>query len=219
MSDWKFGRRHGHCAACERAFAEDEAHVSALVIQAEEPQREDVCLECWGQREASEQLFWWRTHHRVGKKRGLALNLEALEAFFLVLEDKTDQTLRELRYILCLILMRKRRLKIVRILRSKEGEAMLVRRPRRKESLRVWVFDFSAERMEELRVKLVRIFDGDEGDLIGAVQADEEPPEPEDEGDEGDPTSLEAPEVDTEDAEDEDATESSPPEQAQATPA
>ena len=175
MSDWKFGRRHGHCAACERAFAEDEAHVSALVIADEEPQREDVCLECWGQREASEQLFWWRTHHRVGKKRGLALNLEALEAFFLVLEGKTDRTLRELRYILCLILMRKRRLKLVRILRSKEGEAMLVRRPRRKESLRVWVYDFSAERMEELRLKLVRIFDGDEGDLLGQAQPEGEP--------------------------------------------
>jgi len=174
LSDWKFGRRHGHCAACERAFAEDEAHVSALVIAEAEPQREDVCLECWGGRAASEQLFWWRTHHRVGKKRGLALNLEALEAFFLALEDKTDQTLRELRYILCLILMRKRRLKIVRILRAKEGEAMLVRRPRRKESLRVWVFDFSPERMEELRVKLVRIFDGDEGDLLATGQGEQE---------------------------------------------
>lgn len=170
MSDWKFGRRHGQCAACEREFAADEAHVSSLVIEAEEPQREDVCLDCWQAREAGQQLFWWRTHHRVGKQRGLALNLEALEAFFLALEGKTDRTLRELRYILCLILMRKRRLKIVRILRTKEGEAMLVRRPRRKESLRVWVFDFSPERMEELRIKLVRIFDGDEGDLLGTAE-------------------------------------------------
>ena len=155
------------------------------MIAEEEPQREDVCLECWGQRAASEQLFWWRTHHRVGKQRGLALNLEALEAFFLALEDKTDQTLRELRYILCLILMRKRRLKIVRILRSKEGEAMLVRRPRRKESLRVWVYDFSPERMEELRGKLVRIFDGDEGDLLASGH----------EGQEADPPTFEAPEA------------------------
>lgn len=170
MSDWKFGRRQGGCTACERPFSEDEAHVSSLVIAAEEPQRDDVCLECWAEREEDEQLFWWRTHHRVGKKKGLALNLEALEAFFLALEGKQDQTLRELRYILCLILMRKRRLKIVRILRGKSGEAMLVRRPRRKESLRVWVYDFAPERMEELRIKLVRIFDGDDGDLIGTAE-------------------------------------------------
>ena len=175
MSDWKFGRRHGQCESCQREFAADEAHVSALVIEAEEPQREDVCLECWQSREVAETLFWWRTHHRVGKKRGLALNLEALEAFFLALEDKQDRTLRELRYILCLILMRKRRLKIVRILRGKEGEAMLVRRPRRKESLRVWVYDFSPERMDELRIKLVRIFDGDEGDLLGTAESSTSP--------------------------------------------
>ena len=193
MSDWKFGRRQGGCNACERPFAEDEAHVSSLSIEAEEPQREDVCLECWKDRADDAQLFWWRTHHRVGKKKGLALNLEALEAFFLALEGKQDRTLRELRYILCLILMRKRRLKIVRILRGKQGEAMLVRRPRRKESLRVWVYDFAPERMEELRVKLVRIFDGDEGDLLGtseaapAAEGGEEPAESSEDGPDGDP--------------------------------
>ena len=170
MSDWKFGRRQGGCSGCERPFADEEAHISSLVIEAEEPQRDDVCLECWDQHDPDAQVFWWRTHHRVGKKKGLALNLEALEAFFLALEGKQDQTLRELRYILCLILMRKRRLKIVRILRGKNGEAMLVRRPRRKESLRVWVYDFAPERMEELRVKLVRIFDGDDGDLVGTAE-------------------------------------------------
>ncbi|HKJ24192.1 MAG TPA: hypothetical protein VKB65_05170 [Myxococcota bacterium] len=182
MTDWKFGRRHGQCAGCERAFTEDEAHVSMLSIAGDEPQREDVCLECWTRRETHDEVFWWRTYHRVGKRKGLALNLEALEAFFLALEDKQDRTLRELRYILCLILMRKRRLKIVRIVRGKAGEAMLVRRPRRKEALRVWVFDFSAERMEALRVQLVRIFDGDEGDVVGtseAANSGEGPDEPE----------------------------------------
>ena len=79
------------------------------------------------------------------------------------LEGRSERRLRELRYVLCLLLMRKRRLKIVRILRDAEGESMLVRRPRRQEQLRVFVFDFDAQRMGELREELLRVFDSDEG--------------------------------------------------------
>lgn len=172
MVDWKIGRRGGLCSTCERAFDEDEPHVSTLALRAEELVREDLCQACFAARsgEPSEQIWWWRTRHRTGKKRGLQLDLEAIEGLFLSLEGVTEPRVSELRYVLCLILMRKRRLKIERILRDRDGEAMRVRRPRRKESMRVAVHDFTPERMEDLRVRLVRLFDGDGGeaaDLAG----------------------------------------------------
>jgi hypothetical protein len=71
-----------------------------------------------------------------------------------------------MRYVLCLILMRKRRLKLARVERGAEGEAMLVRRPRREESLRVFVFDFSPERLEELRHELLQVFEGADPALL-----------------------------------------------------
>ena len=187
MADWKIARKGGACHACERSFEEGEAHLSLLFLRADEPLREDLCQSCFearseereavsvGPSDAAPQpeedldLWWWRTRYRGEKRRGLALNVEAIEGLFLALEQRAAQaegtTLSELRYILCLILMRKRRLKIVRILRDRGGEAMTVRRPRRKESLRVAVHDFTPERTEELRTKLVRLFDGDEADL------------------------------------------------------
>ncbi|HVS19585.1 MAG TPA: CRISPR-associated endonuclease Cas2 [Planctomycetota bacterium] len=181
MSTWTFRRRHGACSQCERDFEAGEPHFSALSVEGEQLAREDSCRACWRaleqvpQAERPQWLFWWRTRHEVGRKRGLALNLEAIEALFLGLEGRAEVRLRELRYVLCLLLMRKRRLKIARILRDAEGESMLVRRPRRQESLRVFVYDFDAERMAELREELRRVFDSDEG-LAGlaagsAVQA------------------------------------------------
>jgi hypothetical protein len=169
MSTWTFRRRHGACARCERAFEPDEVHWSALAVAQEQLVREDCCRACWRDLEESAAdgrpawLFWWRTRHEVARKAGLALNLEAIEALFLGLEGRGETRLRELRYVLCLLLMRKRRLKIERIARDEEGESMLVRRPRRQESLRVFVFDFDAARMGELREELRTVFDSEEG--------------------------------------------------------
>lgn len=191
MSSWSFSRRRGQCTACERDFTDGEPHYSALSIEGEELARRDLCRACWKARadERGGLLFWWRTHHEVGRSKGLALNLEAIEGLFLGLEGRAEQRLRELRYVLCLLLMRKRRLKIERIERSAEGESMLVRRPRRKEALRVFVFDFDAERMAELREELRRVFDSDEGlTAVAAGVADGAPAEgdPVGEGDDED---------------------------------
>ena len=178
--DWHITKRGGTCAGCDRAFDEDEPHVSTLVLRSDEPLREDLCQECFAGRpeEPAEELWWWRTRHRVNKKRGLQLDLEAIEGLFLALEKKTAESVSELRYVLCLILMRKRRLKIDRIVRDSSGEAMIVRRPRRKEALRVSVHDFTPERMQDLRGRLMRIFDGDEADVAAGGDGDSVSEEP-----------------------------------------
>ena len=176
MSSWKIRRRRGTCSTCERAFDEGEPHFSMLALRGDELEREDLCRACWRQRPAADatpgvagaestparELFWWRTRHTLARRGGLALNLDALEGVFLGLEGRAEAPLRELRFVLCLLLLRKRRLKIERILRDADGEAMLVRRPRHKEELRVPVFDFPAEKLEELRGRLREIFEGAE---------------------------------------------------------
>ena len=165
MAAWSFHRRRGRCTACERDFADNEAHYSLLLFEGGELARRDLCRSCWKARDTGEMavLFWWRTRHEVAARKGLALNLDAIEGLFLGLEGRPEQRLRELRYVLCLLLLRKRRLKLERIERSPQGEAMLVRRPRRNEALCVFVFDFDAGRMAELREELQRVFDSDEG--------------------------------------------------------
>jgi hypothetical protein len=90
----------------------------------------------------------------------LALNLEALEALFLALAGRNDLRIKELRFLLCLLLMRKRRLKTVRMIRDQGSDAFVVRRPRRQEEFTVFVFDFTPERMAELREELRSIFAG-----------------------------------------------------------
>lgn len=168
MTDWKISKQELVCRSCERVFEEGEAHVSALCVNGEELAREDHCLACWKKRAAARDLFWWRTRHSAEKKRGIALNLEALEALFVRLEGRREVALAELRYVLCLVLMRKRRLKIERVERDDTGEALIVSRPRIKDLLRVAVYDFSPEKIDELRSRLQEVFEGAESDTPDA---------------------------------------------------
>jgi hypothetical protein len=162
MTEWKFTKRQPACRHCQHTFEDTEPHISALAVRGEEVAREDVCLACWKTQLSRGDLFWWRTRHEEGKKRGIALNLEALEALFTRLEGQSTRALAELRYVLCLVLMRKRKLKIERVERDAEGEALIVSRPRRTDLFRVAVFDFSPEKIDELRSRLQEVFEGAE---------------------------------------------------------
>jgi hypothetical protein len=179
MSEWKFRRRQGECGSCQKRFGDGERHVSSLAIVGEDLQRADHCLACFTGIGEADQFFWWHTRHHAGK-RGLQLDLGTLEQLFLQLEGRAEPRVRELRYVLCLLLMRKRRVKLDRVVRGGDGEAMIVHRPRRKEALRVYVFDFQPERLEALK-----------SDLLGLLEGAEPPagadPEAGAEGSEGEP--------------------------------
>jgi hypothetical protein len=174
---WKLKKRTDACSACERTFVEDEPLFSLLAFEAEDVVREDVCRSCFPKRRAAagERLIFWRSRHRVGKK-AVAVDFEALEGLFLALEGRVEVQLRELRYLLALLLMRKKRIKLLKTARKPDGEAMIVRRPRRTDELCVYVFDLTPERAEALRDKLRAIFEGaDLGEILAAPPADDGP--------------------------------------------
>ncbi|MBK7876351.1 MAG: hypothetical protein IPJ77_11445 [Planctomycetes bacterium] len=172
--EWKFRRRDGRCGGCEAEFPESARHASVLAVVGDEVRREDLCVSCWERRAHDTDLFYWFTR-RSKAKSGLVLDLVTLEQLFLQLEGRGERAVRELRYLVALLLMRKRRIKLDRVTRGPDGEAMIVRRPRRKEAFTVFVFDFTAERMNELRQKLVGLFDGAEPSAWLQPQAGEAP--------------------------------------------
>ena len=190
MADWKLSKRREVCGRCERPFGEDEPLFSCLLVRDGDLGREDLCRGCFDAgAEGREDLIFWRGRYRVGKK-AFAVDFEALEALFLALEEREDQALRELRYLLALLLMRKKRLKLLRTARRDGEEAMVLRRPRRTEELLVFVYDLSPDRAEELRGKLRSIFEGaaleellagpaEGGDDSGPGEAADAPVEPE----------------------------------------
>lgn len=179
MTEWKLAHRRAACATCERAFEAGEPHVSSLALDGESLVREERCLSCW-RALAAPALFWWRTRQRTEKRRGLGLDLEALEALFVRLQGRVEPALSELRYVLCLILLRKRRLTIERVVRDSERESLVVRRRRQRDTFDVGVFDFTPEAVERMSARLHEIFDGAEAaDLAAPAGAERDEPDPE----------------------------------------
>lgn len=162
MGDWKTPKRELACQRCEKAFEADEKFFSMLAVEADEIRRADLCRGCFGGNEPEPETIWWRTLHQPDRKRGLALDFEAIERLFEQLEGCAEERLQRLRYVLCLLLLRKRRLKVVRIDRSGGEEAMVVRRPRKTVEMRVVVFDLTPEETESLRGELMALFEGAE---------------------------------------------------------
>jgi hypothetical protein len=127
---------------------------------------------------AEPHRFWWSTHHQAKAPKTLQMDMDALQRLFLELSDREETQLRELRYVLCLLLMRKKRVKLERILRDESGESFIVRRPKLDDRYTVEVFDFTPERMAEVRAHLQAIFDGESGDdSLAQAARGEEPDE------------------------------------------
>ena len=187
MSRWKVERRTGHCGSCERGFADGELHLSVLELTQEGLRRRDACRECW-HREAPEgapprgqdrpggeilERFWWGTRHQAEPEKAVKMDMEVLEQLFDALADRGEERLAEIRYVICLLLMRKRRVKLVRLVREQGREAFLVKKPRREEQHRVAVFDFGPERMEGIRHELQALLDGagEDVDPVAVLEA------------------------------------------------
>ena len=163
MADWKLSKRTNACTACDGTFEDGDAYFSLLLMDEAGFGRADRCQTCFSSRSEEEALktpIWWRTRFFEERKKSLAVDFEAVEGLFLALDGQDDERLSELRYLLSLLLMRKRRLKLVKVRRRGESEAMVVRRPRRQEAFEVEVFDLTPERMDALRLELERIVEG-----------------------------------------------------------
>jgi hypothetical protein len=200
MAQWKVERRGGGCAACEKGFTQGETIQSMLEVGGEGLLRQDFCLPCWKAGAAGEGLtsvgqasgldveqevsalkegetsahdrFWWSSRHQEVAEKSVRMDMEVLEQLFDALSSRKEMRLLEIRYVVCLLMLRKRRLKVTRVVREQGSEAFLVKKPRRDELHRVEVYDFTPERMETLRHELQALLDGAGSDEDPQLQLD-----------------------------------------------
>lgn len=173
LSDWKFAGRQGVCCATGREFSEGEPVFSLLAVEEGTLARRDFSREAWSELEEGARpagAVWWRTRHREGRA-ARKLDLGSIEGLFGALEAAEEQLLVELRFLLALVLLRKRRLKLVRSRREEGQEWLVLRRPRQEEELSVAVHELTAERRADLRDVMERLFEGADAAELVAVAA------------------------------------------------
>ena len=178
MADWALHRRQGACAACQRGFAEGEAVFSMLRADGEELQRGDLCAECFDRRDQAQDLIWWRTTHR-DKRGGVRIDFDLVLALFEKLAERPGEGLRDLRFLLALLLVRHRKLRLTGVRVRGKREFLQLRKPRTRREHEAEVRDLDPERRAELTRVLGELMDPTaEGGLAELLEAVENPPSP-----------------------------------------
>ena len=110
--EFNITRTAGTCIRCEKKLQPEERYTATLREQDEQFAREDYCLECWqqaGQTLGDDIVGIWQTQiPRPQEKKKLFVDNEVLMNFFRRLEGAEEPDRIAFRFVLTLILMRKR---------------------------------------------------------------------------------------------------------------
>ncbi len=122
--------------------------------------REDRCRTCWEARPRAQgpEIFWW-TKRRPDGRRGPVVDLEALAKLFGELLEDPRPEVEALRYVVALMLLRKRRLKRARTAQAARGD-LVFRDPRDPEGgriLRLAAPDFDEATLSGLKEQLAAV--------------------------------------------------------------
>jgi hypothetical protein len=112
MDEWEINRPLGQCCATEKEIEPGEEYFAALVETEDGLERRDFCAEYW-QNNTPQVYCYWKTRlpDPEQKKQQLFVDDDMLMAFFERLEQESEQEKINFRFVIMLVLMRKRRLK------------------------------------------------------------------------------------------------------------
>ena len=111
MSEWEINKPLGQCYGTERKIESGEEYFAALVETEEGLQRRDFCADYWESQKPEVFCYWKTRLPEPGQKKQLFVDDQMLMTFFERLEKETEQEKINFRFVLALILMRKRALK------------------------------------------------------------------------------------------------------------
>jgi len=111
MSEWDINKPLGQCFGTNRTIDPGEEYVGALVRTEEGLQRRDFCTDYWESEKPDVFCYWKTKLPHPDQKKQLFVDDQMLMAFFERLEKETEPEKINFRFVLALILMRKRILK------------------------------------------------------------------------------------------------------------
>lgn len=109
--DYDIARSAGQCVDCGRTMEPDEEFVAAVVDAGGELTRRDYCTACWGAWDRNDPNLYgvWRSRvPRPAEKKKQFVDNEVLVSFFDCLEGAEEPARVSFRFVLALVLMRKK---------------------------------------------------------------------------------------------------------------
>lgn len=161
MEQWEIQRTQGRCAGTDRVLEPGEEYYAALIDTQETFERRDYCAEYWEAHHPEVFSFWKTQIPLPSEKKKLFVDDSVLINFFERLGQETEPLKIQFRFVLTLILMRKRLLKYEDSSPRDGQEIWNVRLMRDKEFHEVINPNLTDEQIEQVSGELGVILQGD----------------------------------------------------------
>jgi len=127
MTEWDIQSRADACTACQRPFADKEVYHTLLRMEASGYQRRDLCRACYTNAPRDGVLSYWQGEYKLPTPTlPEPIQKETAENLLRRLVESTDPAQAAARYILAVMLERKRVLKHRDTVREQNGGELLV---------------------------------------------------------------------------------------------
>jgi hypothetical protein len=157
--DWRIERIRELCSACSTPFVHDQRVISVVTADAERVARRDLCERC-APRGGGEAL-WWETRFQQQTNQKKKVDFDRLLRIFEAWQKSPPQGQESLLYLIALLLVRKRFLRMVDLVNQEGVECLRLRRPGPAEQ---WYLTpaplLTAADLPALRARLEELIDG-----------------------------------------------------------
>jgi hypothetical protein len=161
MDEWEVSKPLGFCSGTGRQIESGQEYFAALVETDEGLARRDFCAEYWQENKPDVFCFWKTRLPEPDQKKHIFVDDEMLMAFFERLAEETEQEKVNFRFVLALILMRKRRLKYESTEKQDDQETWRLRLAGGKEIVEVLNPHLTEQEIEQLSSQLGQILQAD----------------------------------------------------------
>ena len=158
--DYDVGRCTRHCATTQQQFEPGESFYSTLVVEGAEVIRKDYSEQAW-QGPPEGVLGWWKSVMPTPDSR--RLNLAPNEVMLELFDEWQEQEDRQdIRYVLTLLLVRRRVFRLEETVRDEQGgEQLVVYCPKRESSYQVDALPPTGERTQQIQDELANLLYAD----------------------------------------------------------
>lgn len=161
MDEWEIDKPLGQCCGTGRKIEPGEEYFSALVETDQRLERRDFCAEYWNSEKPPVFCYWKTKMPHPDQRKQVFVDDEMLMAFFERLEKETEQEKINFRFVLALVLMRKRRLKYDSSRIEDGREIWQLRTAGEKELVEVANPNLDDEQIEQLTSQIGKILQTD----------------------------------------------------------
>lgn len=151
------------CVACQKSFGPGDELYSMVLLESEQPERRDLCPACFDAREQrpEQEFAYWRTRRTGEAKQRRAVDFNTLREFFFRMSGQEGSEYRKLTYLLGLILIRKRFIRLDGMVSEDGRDFMVVTSKVRPEPLRIEAPELATSEFGELTDRLKILLDMD----------------------------------------------------------